>query len=195
MNNVTTIDYDQALTVLKSFKDAGQVWIDENLSDAPHSNYDGWIKWMEDLSTRVEAITYFGDHIVENTFRCTADDSLHESIEAARAHIARLINELRDDYNSKIILNGVYLNEEGYETWEVINNPYKENLSRFSSFVWHDLATGLNNRTNSATAAIAYYDMIHNTYHTMIDQYRDSCKIQQQYMDEARKYTVWVTVE
>lgn len=110
-------------------------------------------------------------------------------------HIARLVNETSDDYMSKVILNGVYLNEEGYETWEVIKNPYKENLSRFISFIWHDPITGLNNRTTSATAAIAYYDMVHDKYTSLLQQFRDSCKIQQQYMDEARKYTIWVTVE
>jgi len=194
-NNVQIIDYDLGMAYLKSLIGHGQAWINENVADEDHADYINWIAWYEKLPTDIRAITYFGDHIIENTFKVTADDSLHESIEAARAHIARLVNELRDDYNNKIILNGVYLNEEGYETWEVINNPYKENLSRFTSFVWHDPETGINNRTNSATAAIAYYDMIHNTYNTMIDQYRDACKIQQQYMDEARKYTVWVTVE
>jgi len=194
-NNVQIIDYDLGMAYLKSLIDHGQAWIHENVADEDHADYVNWIKWYHELPKDLRALTYFGDHFVENTFKVTIDHSLHESVEAARTHIARLVNEVSDDYMSKVVLNGVYLNEEGYETWEVINNPYKENLLRFGSFIWHDPITGLNNRTTSATAAIAYYDMVHDKYTSLIQQFRDSCKIEQQYMDEARKYTIWVTVE
>lgn len=194
-NNVDIIDYDLGMAYLKSLIGPGQAWINENVSDEDHADYANWIAWYEKLPYTLEAITYFGDHIVENTFKTTADSFLHESIEEARAHIERIMNEIRDDYMSKAVLNGVLLDNEGNETWIRINNPYKEDLSSYQSFVWHDMATGMNNKTSSRTAAIAYYDVIIDQVNTMLTDYRNGINIQQLYYDEARKYQVWVTVE
>lgn len=194
-NNIEIIDYDLGMAHLKSLIAHGQAWISENISGEDHADYRNWIAWYEKLPTTLEAITYFGDHHVENTFRTLSDGLMHESIEQARAHIERVTHEIKTDYYERLVLNGVIVDNEGNETWVKINNPYKDNLDQYNHFVWHDISTGLNNKTTSRTAAIVYYDSIMNYVDTMIQDYRSSNKIQQLYYDEARKYQVWVTVE
>lgn len=194
-NGVDIIDYDLSMEILKSHATTGQRWIEENATDTVHNDFQNWVTWYEKLPQKLEAITYFGDHIIENTFMTTVDNLLHESIEEARSHIERTMNEIRDDYMSKAVLNGVLLDNEGNETWIRLNNPYKEDLSSYQAFVWHDMATGINNKTSSRTAAVAYYDVIIDKVNTMLTDYRNGIKIQQLYYDEARKYQVWVTVE
>ena len=173
----------------------GQAWINENVSEQDHSDYANWIAWYEKLPTMLEAITYFGDHIVENTFMTIPDGLLHGSIESARAHNDRVVNELRDDYITKIVLNGVNIDSEGNETWIKIKDPNTEDLSQYEAFVYHDILTGLNTKTESETEAVTHYNNTIEYVNNITASYRASCSIQQRYMDEAAKYTIWVKVE
>lgn len=186
------IDYDDGYEIMLNMKDQMQAYIDaNNIKETPEM----WLKWTYDLRHNPKAITYFNDHIVENTYKTNFDGLLHESLDAARAHIERSIYETRLNYHENILINGVVLNNDGTESWHKIENPYKQSLDGYSYFIWHDILNGTNNRTSSQTAAIAYYDLMMAYTDTSLQTYRDSIKISQSYWDNTRRHQVWVDVE
>jgi hypothetical protein len=159
-----------------------------------HATYEGWINWFDKLKYRKDAITYFNDHIVENTFRVTSDGTLHESLNAARLHIDRITNELRDDYVTKIVLNGVIV-DGANETWIRINDIENEDLSVFDHFIFHDIFTGINHKIYEKDPAINYRNYLLYYVDGMILGHKNSIKIEQKYTDESGKYSIWVFVE
>jgi len=191
-NNVEVIDYDFALQTLLDYQEAGQEWIDANYAGTEHSDYAGWVQWMRELSSRHDAITYFGDHTEENLFR-TDDTYLHETLSAAQAHRARVYQELRDDHASKRVINGVKVAANGAETWSVID-LHTADVSEFDAFVWHDAKTGLNHRTVSPTVA-AVFDAEQQKILHAINAAEQAAKIERKITDESGQYSVWVEVE
>lgn len=193
-NNIEIIDYDLGMYHLKSLISHGQNWIKENVSDEEHSDYVNWIAWYEKLPTMLEALTYFNDHVVENTFKTTSDDLLHESLQAARSHKERLVNELYDDYVTKLVVNGVVTNSDGTETWEVITDLENGDLSKYSCFVCNDIFTGLNHKISTKEEALSHINELRAYVNNIVDQFRESIIIKQRYVDESGKYSIWVTV-
>jgi len=191
-NNVEVIDYDYALQTLLHHQLAGQAWIDENYAGPEHSDYGGWIKWMRGLTSRYDAISYFGDHIQENLFR-TEDNCLYETLSAAQAHRARVYQELRDDHASKKVINGVKRASSGVETWSVIDLQTAD-VTEFDAFVWHDAETGLNHRTVSPTVA-AVFDAEQKKILDAINAAEQASKIKRKITDESGQYSIWVEVE
>lgn len=194
-NNIQIIDYDLGMKHLKSLMGHGQAWINENVSDTEHADYVNWIEWYAKLPTTLEAITYFNDHIVENTFQVTADYTLHDSLDGAVSHARRLVNELKDDYLTKIVVNGVALNEDGAETWLKINDVNNDDLSQFSYFICHDIFTGVNHKVEDKDSMLLHYTELLNYVETMTTNFKNSIEIKQKYMCEAEKYTIWVKVD
>jgi len=193
-NNVQIIDYDLGMAHLKSLMSHGQAWINQNVTEEEHADYVNWIAWYEKLPTTLEAITYFNDHVVENTFSVTADDTLHESLTAALSHVDRLVNELRDDYITKLVINGVVINNNGSETWIKINDVHNDDLSSFSYFICHDIFTGINHKIHEKEVMLSHYTSLLDYIENMVANFKNSVKIKQKYTDESGKYSVWVTV-
>ncbi|PWG16153.1 hypothetical protein [Salibaculum griseiflavum] len=190
-NDVEVIEYAVALQTLLDHQEAGQSWIDANYAGTAHSDYAGWVTWMRALATRPDAITYFGDHILEDLFR-TGDGQLHETLAAACAHDQSRFAALRRDHAAARVINGVRFGEGGSETWEVVD-PARDDLAGFDAFVWHDSATGLNHRTQSATEAIAF-DAAQAKTLDAIDAAQRAAPIEQRITDESGAFRVWVAV-
>ena len=188
-HNVETIDYDDALNTLLQYQDAGQDWIDQNYPDTEHSDFTGWVKWMRDLPSRYEAITYFGDHIAENLFR-TADGHLHETMLAAQDHRRRMFAELRQGHAAARVINGVKVGASGAETWEVVDLASVD-LAAYDAFVWHDSTTGLNHRTQSAAEAMAFDEQQAEVLDA-IDASEAAAQIEQRIIDESGVFAVWI---
>ena len=188
-HNVETIDYEEALNTLLQYQDASQDWIDQNYPDTDHSDFTGWVKWMRDLPSRYEAITYFGDHIAENLFR-TADGHLHETMLAAQDHRRRMFAELRQGHAAARVINGVKVGAAGAETWEVVDLASVD-LAAYDAFVWHDSTTGLNHRTQSAAEAMAFDEQQAEVFDA-IDASEAAAQIEQRITDESGVFAVWI---
>ena len=185
------IDYEEALNTLLLYQGAAQDWIDRNYPGTDYSDFAGWIKWMRDLPSRYEAISYFGDHIEENLFR-TADGQTHESLEAAQDYDRRRYSELKADHGAGRVINGVRSGEAGAETWEVVH-PDQDDLTGFDAFVWHDSTTGLNHRTASLVEAMAF-DAQQGKILAAIDDAEAGAQIERRISDESGEFAVWVAV-
>lgn len=192
-NNIEIIDYDLGMYHLKSLMTHGQNWIKENVTDEEHSDYVNWISWYEKLPTNLEALTYFGDHIVENTFKTSNDNLLHGSLQEAIDHKERIVNELSDDYVTKLIINGVVVNEDGSETWLKCDIE-NDDTSKFSYFMCNDIFTGLNHKVDDKEEALSHKKDLDQRVNDIIENFRNSIKIQQRYTDESGKYSIWVDV-
>lgn len=156
-----------------------------------HDTVDGWLKWAFDLRNRPEAVMYFGDHIEENLFD-TGDGYFYETLKGAKDHTSRGFQELRDDYQALAVVNGVTVDSEGVETWRVIDFE-SANLSDYSAFVWHDLATGANHRTVSPTLAAAFHAN-HKVHLDEINRLEQNSTIKRKITDESGEFSMWVVV-
>lgn len=190
-NNIEIIDYDLGMKHLKSLIGHGQEWINANVADEDHADYINWIQWYANLPSMPEAIMYFGDHIEENLY-ITPDGFLHESLESAKEYIKRMYQEMRDDHQSKRVINGIKIGPSGAETWEQIDLATAD-LSQYQEFVWHDSNTGLNNRTTSPTVA-AIFDAEQRKVLDLIDAAERAVVIKRKITDSDNKYSVWVEV-
>lgn len=190
-NRISEIKYDEALKQLIAHQEEGQDWIDANTTDEEHSDYNGWVKWMRDLSTRPEAIMYFGDHIEENLFQ-TSDGYLYDTLQGAKDHISRGFQELKGDYQALAVVNGVTVDSDGVETWRVIDFA-SANPSDYNAFVWHDISTGANHRTVSPTVAAAFHAN-HKVRLDEINKLEQNSTIKRKITDESGEFSVWVVV-
>lgn len=189
---VTEMDYDQAISILLSNRQHGEQWLQENAHSQAHGDFEGWANWFLKLKERPEAIMYFGDHIEENLY-VTPDGFLHESLESAKAYIKRIYQEMRDDHQSKRVINGIKISPNGAETWEQIDLATTD-LSQYQEFAWHDSNTGLNNRTTSPTIA-AIFDAEQRKILDLIDEAERAVVIKRKITDRDNKHSVWVEVQ
>lgn len=183
-------DYDKGVALFLSMEDYLREAASK-VNDPEHDNYDGWLQFTLDLKTRAEAITYFGDHIVEELYK-TPDGYTYNTIQEAKDHVLRQAEEQKTYYQETFSILGVKINEQGYEVWQNIdiNNV---DLSEYDDFVWHDQNTGLNSKTSSPTAALVFIESQKDTLRA-IDESTAKAEIKQKITDSSGQYSVWVAV-
>ena len=189
-SGITEWDYDQGVALFLSMEDYLREAASK-VNDPEHDNYDGWLKFTLDLKNRAEAITYFGDHIVEELYR-TPDGYTYNTLQEAKDHVLRQAEEQKTYYQETFSILGVKINEQGHEVWQTIdiNNV---DLSEYDDFVWHDQNTGLNNKTSSPTAALVFIESQKDILRA-IDESAAKAVIKQKITDSSGQYSVWVDV-
>ena len=155
------IDYDEGyqmmLDIIEDLRVRAMEYPDPN--DEGHRFVHNWVKWCDELPTRYEAITYFGDHIETNEYK-TPDGLIHLGKAEAEQHVNLQYEELKEGFKRSFGICGVKTTLFGDE-YIVLRDPKKEeediDWSAYDKFVWTELFGGKRYETTSPTEAQAHY--------------------------------------
>ena len=187
---VEEFDYDAGSLLMHQMRDTLAARAAESLEEG-HRNVDGWFEWCRNLRYNPEAIMYFGDHIIKNSWK-SYDGLTHTSLAEAEAHIDRRRDEHKLGYRENFAINAVRQTPQG-EIWVTYREFDDVDWSQYDKFVWSEIMGGMRYETTSPTEALAHYHFMLNFFDEIDANFeRRKANIQRLIADESDTYEVWV---
>jgi hypothetical protein len=183
-NDISSLQYETALQLLKENKDIIVQTLEEAETD---ESYDYYINWFESLPKHADVITYLNEHTLLNVWRF--QDEEFSSLEAAQQKQEEAHKILVENAKQYVSICAVTVNGDGTETYRSINlidNVDPEDADFFEFTVQE---TGLRRRTTSATlAGIGLYQWME----VYLAQVQSKPIIEQKVQNG--KYTAWIPI-
>lgn len=147
-NDISSLQYETALQLLKENKDVIVQTLEEVETD---ESYDYYINWFESLPQRSDVITYLNEHTLLNVWKF--QDEEFTSLEEAQQKQEEVHKILVENAKQYVSICAVTVNGDGTETYKsisLIDNVDPEDADFFEFTIQE---TGLRRRTTSATLA------------------------------------------
>jgi len=189
MNGITEGDYGELSVAFKA--DANreylETFIDEYDEDG-HNTIQGWYDWADELPTRLEAITYFNDHTIEE-YHCI-DGKVFDNEADAREYTDSLTHAELQNLNTFIQTGSITTDDEGNETIRSFHPDNLDHNADEDEYFLYDPDTNMQNRTSSPTMVALGVAQIKDTQKRLLGIAPVTAKI----VDESGKYVYWKAV-